>query len=64
MTDPNIPAAADHYLEAEYWLNAIKGLHSRRLRKYRNECIAKAQVHATLALAAATMQHNRPANNA
>lgn len=44
----------EHYWQAEYCLNAIRGLHSRRLRKYRAEMIAKAQVHATLALASAS----------
>jgi hypothetical protein len=62
VTEPSAPDAADHFFLAEYWLNALKDLHGRRLRKYRNECIARAQVHATLALAAATMQYGQLAN--
>lgn len=60
MTDPGAKDAASHYYEAEYWLNVIKGLHARRMQRYRTECIAKAQVHATLAVAAAAIRHEQP----
>lgn len=45
----------EHYWQAEYYLHTIKDMHGRKLRKYRTELIAMAQVHATLALAAASM---------
>lgn len=42
--------AASHHWEAEYWMSAASEAAGRRLRKYRAECLARAQVHATLAL--------------
>lgn len=51
-TDPLIPADTDHFAEAEKWLQFAET--ADRDGGYEAYCTARAQVHATLAVAAAT----------